>query len=73
VDPENIKLLSIKTGYPFNQHEKLAARKQIKSLNELSAIIFDYCWEEDPEWMKKIPAQGNLKDWLAEAYADYRK
>lgn len=73
VKPSDIKPLSIKTGYPFNQHEQLAVHKQVRSLNELSAVIFDYQWEKESDWMEKIPAQGKLKIWLTEAYADYKK
>jgi len=71
VNPENIKPLSIKTGYPFGQHERLSAQKQVASLNTLSAIIFDYQWEENPKWLGKIPSHAPLKNWLIETYKDY--
>ncbi len=73
VNPENIKPLSIKTGYPFGQHEQLSIQKQIKSLNELSAIIFDYQWEKNPGWMDLIPSYEPLTEWLTETFNEYRK
>ncbi len=73
VKPENIKPLSIKTGYPFGQHERLSDQKRIKSLNELSTIIFDYQWEKNPRWMEKIPVREPLKKWLIDTYNDYIK
>ncbi|MFC2139807.1 MBL fold metallo-hydrolase [Bacteroidota bacterium] len=71
VSPEKIKSLSIKSGYPFNQHDQLAEEKKIKSLNELSAVIFDYTWDRNARWADKIPIEEPLKDWLTETYADY--
>ena len=73
VNPKNIKPLSIKTGYPFGQHEQLSVQKQIKSLNELSAIIFDYQWEKNPKWMDIIPSYEPLKKWLIATYSEYQK
>jgi len=73
VDPGDIKPLSIKTGYPFNQHERLSNKKKIKSLDELSAIIFDYQWDRNPRWREKIPAKERLSDWLTDTYIDYIK
>lgn len=73
VDPGDIKPLSIKTGYPFNQHEKLPDKKKIKSLNELSAIIFDYQWDRDPKWIERISIKEPLKEWLIKTYIEYLK
>ncbi len=73
VAPEEIKPLSIRTSYPFGQHDQLASSKKVKTLNELSAAIFDYQWEKNPNWLEKIPAEGPLKEWLIEAFIEYRK
>jgi len=72
-DTKKIKPLSIKTGYPFGQHDRLSDQKKIKTLNELSVIIFDYQWDRNPKWLEKIPANEPLKDWLIETYIDYLK
>ncbi|MBN2355649.1 MBL fold metallo-hydrolase, partial [candidate division KSB1 bacterium] len=73
VTAQDIKPLSIRTGYPFGQHDQLADDKKINTLNGLSAVIFDYQWEHNPAWMDKIPVSGTLKEWLVEAYIDYCK
>jgi len=73
VSPDKIKPLSIKTGYPFGQHGKLSDAKKVNTLNELSAIIFDYQWDRNPQWAEIIPAEEPLKDWLTETYIDYLK
>jgi len=71
VSPKDIKPLSIKTGYPFGQHEQLADKKKEKKLNSLSAVIMDYRWDRNGSWMKKIPVKGKLKEELADIYLDY--
>lgn len=73
VAPEEIKALSIRSGYPYGQHDQLSAAKKVKTLNELSAVIFDYQWEQNPSWLEKIPAEGSLKEWLMETFIEYCK
>ncbi len=68
---DKIKELSIKNGYPFNQHDLLDEMHRVNSLNELNALILDYAWETDPGWAEKIPVLPPLKGWLMETYADY--
>ncbi|MBN2601400.1 MAG: MBL fold metallo-hydrolase, partial [Candidatus Marinimicrobia bacterium] len=68
-----IKPLPISSGYPFNQHERLAPEKQIASLNELSVVIFDYAWAMIPNWMNTIPTNEPLRQWLFDTYLDYLK
>ncbi len=70
---ERIKVLPITSGYPFNQHEKLAPEKQVSSLNELSVVIFDYAWDRIPTWMSKIRVDEPLQQWLLDTYLDYLK
>jgi len=72
VKPEKIKPLPITCGYPFNQHEKLSAQKQIASLNRLSVVIFDYAWDT-PTWINKIQIEEPLRTWLFDTYLDYLK
>ncbi|OGU61375.1 MAG: hypothetical protein A2V66_15965, partial [Ignavibacteria bacterium RBG_13_36_8] len=73
VGAKDIKPLSIKSGYPFGQHEGLSEQKKVKFLNELSAVIFDYEWDQNPKWMDKISVNEPLKNWLIETYIDYLK
>ena len=73
VKQEKIKSLPITSGYPFNQHERLSAQKQIASLNELSVVIFDNAWIRIPTWMNKIQINEPLKQWLFDTYLDYLK
>jgi len=70
---QDIKSLSIKTGYPFGQHDQLSENKKIKTLNELSAIIFDFRWERRAKWMEKIDVNEPLKGWLINTFIDYCK
>ena len=71
--PGEIKSLSLKTGYPFGQHARLADTKKTQSLNDLSAVIFDYAWETDPGWMDRIPVKEPLRDRLIDYAIDYMK
>jgi len=73
VESNDIKPLSIKSGYPFGQHERLSDEKKIKKLNDLSAIIFDYQWDRIGRWMEKIAVEEPLKEWLMETFIDYCK
>ena len=73
IKQEKIKTLPITSGYPFNQHERLSATKQISSLNELSVVIFDYAWDRIPTWMNKIQINEPLKQWLFNTYLNYLK
>ncbi|MCU0640370.1 MAG: MBL fold metallo-hydrolase, partial [Candidatus Krumholzibacteria bacterium] len=71
VGVDGMQPLSIRTGYPFGQHERLSETKAARSLGDLSAVIFDYVWDRDPGWMEKIPAGEGLGKGLAEIYTDY--
>jgi hypothetical protein len=69
--PDRIKLLPIRSGYPFNQHEKLLPEKQVAFLNQLSVVIFDYTWVKNPAWMDKIDVKEPLRKWLSDTYLEY--
>jgi hypothetical protein len=69
--PERIKPLPIRSGYPFNQHEKLSPEKKIASLNQLSVVIFDYAWVKNPDWINKIAVKEPLRLWLSDTYLEY--
>jgi len=71
VQPDKIKPLPLKTGYPFGQHDRLAAARKADSLNDLSALILDYAWDRDAAWLDRIPVAGGLKQRLIEAYTEY--
>ncbi len=73
VKPNRIKTLPLTYSYPFNQHERLSKEKQVKILNDLSVVIFDFAWEQTPDWLQKIPVDEPLKSWLSDAYLDYLK
>jgi len=73
VKPTRIKALPLTHGYPFIQHERLPKAKQVMKLNELSVVIFDYAWQQTPNWLNKIPVDEPLKSWLSDIYLDYLK
>lgn len=73
VKPNRIKPLQVTHAYPFNQHEQLSKEKQVSSLDELSVVIFDYAWEQIPDWLQKLPVNEPLKTWLSDTYLDYLK
>lgn len=66
-----IKALPLTCSYPFNQHDRLAPGKKLSSLNELSAVIFDYAWSSNPAWMDKIRIDEPLRSWLFDTYLEY--
>ena len=72
VKPGRIRPLSLASGYPFGQHEKLPATRKIASLDEAAAVIFDRTWQQDPGWLERIPSGTALRRWLAAVYEDYR-
>jgi hypothetical protein len=71
VKASRIKALPITCSYPFNQHDQLAEEKRVSSLNQLSAVIFDYAWISNPNWMDKIKIDEPLRSWLIETYNEY--
>lgn len=71
VKPGRIKALPLTSSYPFNQHDRLAGVKKVSSLNELSAVIFDYAWSSNPGWMDKIRVDEPLRGWLFNTYLEY--
>jgi len=66
-----LKLLPLTSSYPFNQHDQLPSASKIKSMNELTVVIFDYAWNKIPTWEEKIPSSEPLKSWLRETYLEY--
>jgi glyoxylase-like metal-dependent hydrolase (beta-lactamase superfamily II) len=73
IKPDRIKALPISCAYPFNQRDRLASEKRIPLLNDLSVVIFDYAWENIPNWMDQIKIQEPLRRWLFDTYLDYMK
>ena len=71
--PDRIKALPLASGYPFGQHERLAAAKKTASLNDLSLAIFDNAWDRTPSWMEKVAIKEPLKGWLFDTYLEYLK
>jgi len=71
IKDSRIKPIPITCSYPFNQHDQLPESKKVSSINELSAVIFDYAWSRIPTWMNKITIAEPLKSWLFDTYLDY--
>jgi TolB protein len=71
VAPARIRPLPLASGYPFSQHERLPEEKQAASLDAISVAIFDRAWQQDAEWLERIPAGEPLRSWLAAVYGDY--
>ena len=71
IKPERIRALPLTSGYPFSQHEKLPAAKKSSSLNEVSVVIFDRTWQQDEQWLQRIPSQAPLREWLQQVYQEY--
>jgi hypothetical protein len=55
-------------GYPLNLHERLAPARKARSLNELSCLIYDSLWDEQPGWMSGITIDEPLRTWVENAY-----
>jgi hypothetical protein len=71
VKNNRLKLLPLISSYPFNQHDQLPSASKIKSMNELTVVIFDYAWHNIPAWEDKIPSREPLKSWLNDTYLKY--
>lgn len=71
VKASRIKALPITCSYPFNQHDQLSEERKVSSLNQLSAVIFDYAWSSNPKWMDKIKISEPLRSWLSDTYLEY--
>lgn len=71
VPHRQIKKLSVKSSYPFNQHDRVPDKKKISYLDEATAVIFDYAWNRVCSWMEKIPQREPLKSWLFDTYLHY--
>lgn len=55
-------------GYPLNLHDRLAPARKARSLNELSCLIYDSLWDEQPGWMNRISIGEPLRTWVENAY-----
>ena len=73
VKVSRIKALPKTCSYPFNHHDQLAEEKKVSSLNQLSAVIFDYAWISNPNWMDKIGIDEPLRSWLSDTYLEYKQ
>ncbi|GEM_PF-3627515 len=71
IKPERIKALPLTSGYPFSQHERLPEGKKAACLEGISVAIFDRSWQQDPDWLNRVPAGAPLRSWLAAVYGDY--
>lgn len=71
IKADRIKGLPLTCSYPFNQHDQLAEEKKVSSLNQVSAVIFDYAWSGIPAWMDKIRIDEPLRSWLSDTYLEY--
>jgi L-ascorbate metabolism protein UlaG (beta-lactamase superfamily) len=71
VKPEKIKQLPLTSAYPFSQHLRLPAAKQAACLEEVAIAIFDRTWQQDAQWLERIPAGRPLREWLREVYREY--
>jgi len=71
IKPERIKALPLTSGYPFSQHERLPEGKKAACLDGISVAIFDRSWQQDPDWLNRVPAGAPLRSWLAAVYGDY--
>ena len=71
IQANRIKTLPLTCSYPFNQHDQLAEGKKVSTLNQLSAVIFDYAWSSSPTWMDKTGINEPLRSWLSDTYHEY--
>jgi len=71
IKADRIKALPLTSGYPFNQHDRLAEEKKVSSLNEVSVVIFDYAWSSITAWMDMIRIDEPLRSWLLGTYNEY--
>jgi hypothetical protein len=71
VKNERLKPLPLTSSYPFNQHDQLPSASRIKSMNELTVVIFDDAWDRIPTWEDKVPSSEPLKSWLNDTYLKY--
>jgi len=71
IKANRIKELPLTCSYPFNQHDQLSEEMKVSTLNQLSAVIFDYAWIKIPTWMDKIRIDEPLRSWLCDTYLEY--
>lgn len=71
VTNRRIRALPLESAYPFSQHDRLPKNRQAASLDDLSVVIFDRTWQQNPGWMKKLPLSGPLKERLFKISLDY--
>jgi glyoxylase-like metal-dependent hydrolase (beta-lactamase superfamily II) len=71
VRPDRLRALPLISGYPFNQHDRLAPDRQAKTLNDVSVVIFDDVWPRNPKWMDAIEIRDPLRSWLFDTYLEY--
>jgi hypothetical protein len=45
--------------------------KRIKSLNTITCAILEDLWKSDPDWIKMIDMNPELKEWLNTVYLEY--
>lgn len=55
-------------GYPLGLHERVPAAKRARRLEDLACLIYDTLWDEQPDWLDRVPVEDPLRSWLAEAH-----
>ena len=59
-------------GYPLNLHQDLPPARKAAALNDLSGVILETLWDDNPDWMNLLEIREPLRSWLQQAFTDYR-
>jgi hypothetical protein len=66
--PSERQWIPISHGYPLNLADRVPVTKKVSRLNDLVCLIYDTVWDQDPDWISRVPVDEPLRGWLLEAY-----
>jgi hypothetical protein len=66
--PAERRWLPLDHGYPLGLHERVPAAKRVRRLEDLACLIYDTLWDEQPDWLDRVPVEDPLRSWLADAH-----
>jgi hypothetical protein len=66
--PAERRWLPADHGYPLGLHERVPVAKRARRLEDLACFIYDTLWDQQPDWLDRVPADEPLRSWLADAH-----
>jgi hypothetical protein len=62
--PAERRWIPIAYGYPLGLHDRVPSGRRVARLNDVTCLIYDQVWDQDPDWLSRVAVDGALRTWL---------